>query len=224
MRKGLLIILEGVDSSGKKTQVELLRKKLNKNGFDVETISFPSYGTPFGNIVASYLRGEFGSLKKLPSEIAAMLFSLDRYQFKDKLFKKLQKGKIIISDRYTQSNMGFHGARFYGKERKAFIDWIQQVESRLPQPDIVIFLDMPIEAAQILINNRRKKNYLNGKKRDIHEIDADFQKEVRRTYLKLTKRKEWIMIKCAHRIKGKWKIKNQEDIHEEIYRIVEKFL
>jgi len=170
------------------------------------------------------LRGEFGSLKEIPPEIAAMLFSLDRYQFKDEVFKKLQKGKIILSDRYTQSNMGFHGAKFDGRERKKFIDWIEQVESRLSQPDLVIFLDMPVEAAQTLINNRKERKYLKGKKKDIHEIDTEFQKRVRETYLQLAKRKGWVTIKCAHRIKGKWKVRSPEDIHEEIYGIVKKLL
>ena len=222
--KGLFIVFEGIDSSGKKTQVKLLKKRLRKMGFNVETISFPAYETKFGKLIASYLRGEFGSLKEIPPEIAAMLFSLDRYQFKDEVFKKLQKGKIILSDRYTQSNMGFHGAKFDGRERKKFIDWIEQVESRLSQPDLVIFLDMPVEAAQTLINNRKERKYLKGKKKDIHEIDTEFQKRVRETYLQLAKRKGWVTIKCVHRIKGKWKVRSPEDIHEEIYGIVKKLL
>jgi dTMP kinase len=223
MEPGLLIVFEGIDSSGKKTQVRLLERKLKRMGYDVETIRSPAYDTKFGKLVASYLRGEFGSLKEVPPEIAAMLFSLDRYQFKDEVFRKLREGKIILSDRYTQSNMGFHGAKFDGKERKDFIDWIGQVESRLAQPDLIILLDMPIEAAQTLINNRKKKKYLRGKK-DIHEKDVEFQKKVRETYLQLARKKKWVRIKCADKVRGKWRIKTPEKIHEEILKFVERIL
>jgi len=224
MKRGLLIVFEGVDSSGKKTQVSLLEDRLKRLGFSVETMSYPTYDSCFGKLVASYLRGEFGSLTQVPAEVAALLFSLDRYQFKDKMLHSLRKGTIILSDRYTQSNMGFQGVKFKGKERWEFINWIEKVESRLPQPDLVIFLDMPVEVAQILINNKKRREYLKGMKKDIHEKDVEFQKKVRKVYLELAKRKKWVIIKCAEKVKGEWKVKPPEVIHEEILDVIKNIL
>ena len=128
----MLIVLEGIDASGKNTQINLLYKKLKEEKYDAELIEFPRYDTPFGEMVARYLRGEFGPRDKVSPELASLLYIADRYQFKDELFEKLRKGKILIANRYLQSNMGFQGAKLSGEARNTFIKWLDEVESRLP--------------------------------------------------------------------------------------------
>jgi dTMP kinase len=209
------IVLEGIDSSGKGTQTELLLNKLKTLGKDVEIVSFPRYDTKLGNLVGTYLRGELGEKESL-REVATILFALDRYQFKDELKEKLEKGRILIANRYTQSNMGVQAAKFDGDERLEFIDWIKKVESRLPQPDMVIFLDVPVENAAKMIERRGDKEYLKGKKKDIHEQDLEFQKKSRETYLQIAEMENWSIIDCMRA----GELRKPEDIHSEIWENV----
>lgn len=225
MKKGILINFEGIDSSGKKTQVNLLKRSLEDKGFKTSLVSFPAYNTPFGKIVGAHLRGEFWTLKKVIPEIAAMLFSINRYEFKNKIERSLKNGKIVLADRYTQSAMAYHAAMLNRKERLNFAEWLKQVESRIPQPNIIFFLDMPVEAAQMLINKRRRKKYLKNMSKDIYEKSITFQHKVRDAYLEIGKHeKNWFIIKCANKIKNKWYIRKPEDIHKEILKIVERFI
>lgn len=220
------ISFEGIDSSGKKTQTKLLVKELKKRGYRVLMLNFPAYHTTFGKIIASFLRGEFGPLKKIISEIPSLLFAIDRYQFKDIIKHSLDQGKIVISNRFTQSAMAFESTIHHkGKEKLEFIKWIEKVEERLPQPDLIFFLDMPVEASRQLIEKRKQKKYLQGEKKDILEKNLNFQKAVRRTYLEMAKSdRRWVIIKCAKKINNKWEIRRPEDIHKDIWMHVERFL
>jgi dTMP kinase len=213
----LFIVLEGLDSAGKKTQIDLLFKRLKEEGHPAELLDFPAYHTSFGSLVAKYLRGDYGPKERVIPEIVAMLYALDRYQFRDAMKKKLRKGKVLISNRYSQSNYGFQGAKFSGKEQDHFIKWMEALESRLPQPDIVIFLDMPPEAAAQLITGKGYRKYLRGKKKDIHERDIGYQGKVRKTYLRIAEKKGWMTIKCAVKKGGKWSVKKPAQIHGEIW-------
>lgn len=217
MPKGLFISFEGIDSSGKKTQANLLAKHLREKGYKVEELSFPAYDTLFGRYVAAFLRGEFGKKEDMP-EIAALLFAIDRYQFKNFINKCLNEGKIIVCNRYTQSAMAFEGS--LAKDKKEFIKWIEKVESRLPQPDVIIFLDVPVHYSSQLIESREKKEYLSERKKDILEEDLNFQENVRKTYLELASGKKWIVINC---VKNK-KLKTIEEIHEEIIEKIDNIL
>lgn len=223
---GRFISFEGIDSSGKKTQTELLAKALKQKGYKVVKLSFPAYQTRFGKIVASFLRGEFFSLKRTIPEIASLLFAIDRYQFKDVIDKSLKEGKIIISNRFTQSAMAFESTINYrNKEKFEFIKWIGQVEARLHQPELIFFLDMPVEASRQLIEKRRDKKYLQGKKKDILEEDLTFQNAVRQTYLEMAnKDKRWVVVECARKVDGKWQIRTPREIHADVLLHVEKFL
>jgi dTMP kinase len=197
---------------------------INKK-YRVKLYTFPAYNTTFGKLVAAHLRGEYWGGKRIVPEIAGLLFSIDRYQFKDELKKRLSKNEIIITDRFTQSAMAYHGAMFDGDERLNYAKWLEETESRLPQPDIVFLLDMPVEAAQLLITRRKGKDYLRGMRKDIYEEKINFQKRVRETYLELAKRKKnWIVIRCADMVDKKWKIRAPQEIHEEVLKQAEKFL
>jgi dTMP kinase len=211
MAKGLFISFEGIDSSGKKTQASLLAEYLRKRGFDVVELSFPAYHTVFGQHVSSFLKGEYGKKDEIAPEVAALLFAIDRYQFKDYISESLLKGKIIVCNRYTQSAMAFEGT--LNKDKKEFIKWIERVESRLPQPDVIFLLDMPTSISRKFMEKRV------GNK-DIFEEDLRFQEAVRQTYLELSKGRKWIVVEC---FKGD-EPKSVEEIHEEIVEKVEKIL
>ncbi len=217
MSKGLFINFEGIDSSGKKTQAKLLAEYLKKRGFDVVELSFPAYNTIFGDHVAAYLRGEYKLKDKIP-EVPALLFAIDRYQFKDYMNDCLNDGKIIVCNRYTQSAMAFEGTM--NKDKDEFIKWIRLVESRLPQPDIIFLLDMPTRISRKLIEKREKKDYLKGKDKDIFEEDLKFQEAVRQTYLELAKNKKWVVIECFRNEEAK----KVEEIHQEIIEKIERIL
>lgn len=209
----MFIVFEGLDSSGKRTQTNLLIGRLAKEGKAGELVDFPAYHTPFGKLVAKYLRGEYGQIDNIPPEIPSLLFALDRYQFKDGLFHSLGEGRIIIANRYTQSNIGFQGAKLPPGEREDFIRWIEAVESRLPKADLVIFLDMPPDSAHNLGHSQRR-DYLKGKRCDIHESDVKYQKRVREAYLEIAKKEKWQIISC---VDGAGNLKSPQQIHEEVW-------
>jgi dTMP kinase len=219
-QRGKFIVIEGGDSSGKHTQAELLLKHIQLRQSNIELLSFPKYDTPFGDLVAKYLRGEYGSLHELPPEIPSLLYAMDRYQVKDALEKGLVAGKWFIADRYTQSNLGHQSAKFSGEERKRFITWLEHMESRLPQPDLIIYLHVPVEIAQELMQNREHKKYMDAdKNQDIHELDKDYQQRVVDTYLELaTARDNWVVIDCID--KSENKLKTIQRIHQDIVKIV----
>jgi dTMP kinase len=213
-RRGKLIVFEGADGSGKRTQAKLLQKHLNKIGVKSEYIEFPRYDTPFGGLVANYLRGEFGELSKIPPEMPAILFALDRYQFQAELEEKLSKGTFIVANRYSESNLGYQSAKLRGKKKRDFIIWLEGLESRMPASDIVFYMHLPIKNAQKLISNRSDKDYLKGKSKDIHEQDVKYQEVVAKTYLDIARKdnKKWVVIKCS----DKGRVKSRTSIHKEI--------
>lgn len=212
---GKFIVIEGTDSSGKKTQSILLLERLKKMGKDAELISFPTYqGTKLGVFVSKYLKGEFGSKEEINPEIGSMFYAIDRYQFKDELKKKLERGKIIIADRYTTSNI-YQAAKVEGEDRFKLWEWVKKMESRIPQPDIIVYLNVPPKFSANLFEERDIKNKLLGKgEKDIHEKDIRYLEKVRQLYLEIAKReKNWIIIEC---IKDE-KFRSREDISNEIF-------
>src|SRR3989344_2996869 len=214
--RGKIIVFDGLDASGKKTQAELLQQKLIKHGFSAEIFHFPQYEEFFGSLVAKYLKEEFGKKEALAKEFVALLYAIDRYSIKKKIEEHLVQGKAIIMDRYSESNFAFQSAAFEGKEKKEFIEWIKSTESRLPHSDIVFFLDMPRKAAEQLIQSRQRE-------KDQHEKDSAFLDRVRQTYLGLSKsEKNWHIIKCAEKKGNDWKIKSIQEIHEIIWKKIAK--
>jgi len=219
---GKFIVIEGGDSAGKHTQAKLLLKHITKSfpACEMELLSFPQYDTPFGELVAKYLRGEFGTLDHVPPEIACMLYALDRYQVKDKLKSDLEAGKWLIADRYTQSNFGHQGAKLDGDARNELIAWVEGLESRLPQPDLVLYLYVPAKVTQKLMEAREHKSYLaSDKHQDIHEQDVTYQERVIETYIAIANsRTNWEVIDCVNKQTGE--LYSIEKIHRKIVQIV----
>jgi dTMP kinase len=214
--RGKFILFEGGDSCGKKTQATLLAAKLKKEGKKVEMIHFPSYkATPLGIFVAKYLKGDFGSKESITPEIGSLFYSLDRYQFQKELEEKLKVGINIIADRYTASNI-FQAAKLEGDERFRIWEWIKAVDSRIPQSDVTIVLNVPAKISKELTIEKEQKNDLMKKGEiDIHEADLEYQEKVRKTYLEIAEREGWLVVNCCDK-SGKFIA--PEEIHKDIYK------
>ncbi len=199
MSEGKFVVIEGSDASGKKTQAKLLIEMLSEKGIDARLLDFPTYETLFGELISRYLRGELGQLNEITPEIPSMLYALDRHQYKGDIEADLAEGKFLVANRYCQSNWAYQGAKFQDKEeRNRFIIWLKDLESRIPQPDLVIYLYTPTDISAKLIESREDKGYLKGEKMDIHESDRQFQESVARVYLDLTRELEdWALVECA---------------------------
>lgn len=197
--KGTLIVLEGIDGSGKETQASLLEKKLKEKGREVMHISFPDYKSPSSALVKMYLKGDFGKNPEDVNPYAASLFyAVDRfasYRMKWKDF--YQKGGIIIADRYTTSNMVHQMTKYEDKKaRKDFLAWLEKTEYEeleLPRPDLVILLDIPLSVSEGLV----KKRALQGGSMDIHEQHLDYLKKCCGAYQELVDRYGWKRISCT---------------------------
>ncbi len=220
-KKGFLLVIEGIDASGKATQVKKIVERLEKENEDVEYIKFPRYDSQFGSLVGKYLRGEFGEKEEVPVEVRCLLYTLDRYQFKEEIKGYLREGKIVVSDRYLESNIAYQTAEHIGKDRKELISWIEDVESRLPQSDLVIFLDVSPKEAYHLHDQKSLREYMGNDERDIHEAVSDFQEKVYENYLKLTCEKEhWVKVNCVE----DGKLRGIEDIHKELWEKIDREL
>lgn len=212
--KGTLIVLEGIDGSGKETQASLLEKKLKEKGREVMHISFPDYESPSSALVKMYLKGDFGKNPEDVNPYAASLFyAVDRfasYRMKWKDF--YQRGGIIIADRYTTSNMVHQMTKYEDKkERKDFLSWLEKTEYEeleLPVPDLVILLDIPLGVSENLVKERARQ----GGSMDIHEQHLDYLRKCHDAYQELVNLYGWKRIPCTE----EGKLRTIEDIGEDV--------
>jgi dTMP kinase len=212
--KGTLIVLEGIDGSGKETQASLLEKKLKEKGREVMHISFPDYESPSSALVKMYLKGDFGKNPEDVNPYAASLFyAVDRfasYRMKWKDF--YQKGGIIIADRYTTSNMVHQMTKYEDKKaRKDFLAWLEKTEYEeleLPVPDLVILLDIPLRVSENLVKERARQ----GGSMDIHEQHLDYLRKCHDAYQELVSLYGWKRIPCTE----EGKLRTIEDIGKDV--------
>ena len=222
---GKLFVIDGTDGSGKQTQFEKLKEKLNKEGIDYKTVSFPNYDSPSSSLVKMYLSGEFGkNAKDVSPYIASTFYAADRYAtFKLGYKEYYDNGGIILADRYTTANMVHQAGKIYDKEeRKKFLNWLWDFEFNLyglPIPTEVFFLNMPVEKSLELIKNRENK-FAHTSQKDIHESDKNHLTDAYNAACDVAKEYNWYEIKC---IKNK-KLRSVEDIHEEIYKQIRKYI
>lgn len=186
----MFVVVEGLDGSGKSTQVKKIRSYLETLYGRVDYIHFPRYDAPvYGDLISRFLRGEFGDNDTVSPMLVALLFAEDRHGAVPLMKKSLEEGAVLLLDRYVYSNIAYQCAKLSDKDKRmALRDWILHTEYRefgLPVPDLNIFLDVPIGFVQSKLTADRKGNdreYLEGG-RDIHEADIEFQKTVRNIYL-----------------------------------------
>jgi len=198
-----LIVLEGNDGSGKSTQVELVKKYLEEKSLKYKFFHFPMYGhNEFSEVIAKFLRGEFGGVDDVDPYFVANIYAMDRFMFLPDLEKAIAENDVVLLDRYVFSNLAFQGAKKDGKESDLIKNWIYELEFKflkLPYPDLSIFFDVPMDIVKERLGNKREgsdRDYLQGK-RDIHEADLGFQNRVRDNYLSLVGSANYQIVQCA---------------------------
>ncbi len=225
MKQGKLFVIDGTDGSGKQTQLQKLKDRFDKEGIKYRTVSFPNYNSPSSSLVKMYLNGDFGAdAQAISPYIASTFYAADRYAtFKTQYEEYYNNGGIILADRYTTANMVHQAGKIKDDtEREKFLNWLWDFEFNLyglPVPTEVIFLNMPTEYAQKLMENRLNK-ITHEDKKDIHESNKNHLIDAYNEACKLVKKYNWCEIKC---VKDE-KIRTIDDIHEEIFERIKKFL
>lgn len=178
-QKGVLLVIEGTDGSGKGTQHKLLVERLQKEGYDVATFDFPQYDSPSSHFVREYLNGNYGSAEEVGPYTASLFYALDRYEAAPAIRDALDAGKVVVANRFTGSNMAHQGTKFASaEERNGYFLWLDAIEFRMlniPRPDMSLVLRVPADIAQELVDQKEARSYTD-KKRDIHEADINHLK------------------------------------------------
>ena len=183
MNKGKLIVLEGIDGSGKSAQFRRLCARLEKDGIDYNHIVFPRYDQDSSALIRMYLAGEFGTH---PDDVnaytASTFFAVDRFaSYKKDWGSTYESGGLFLSDRYTTSNAVHQGSKLSDEELPDFFRWLSDLEYEkmgLPRPDLVLYLDVDIETSLARMRRREAKNHTHA---DIHEQDIEYLRRCLRT-------------------------------------------
>lgn len=215
-----LLVVEGLDGSGKSTQVSLLKAKLESDGTSVRQIKLPDYDDPSSTLVKMYLGGEFG---KNPEDVnvyaASSFYAVDRYaSFRRHWQKDYENGTLILADRYTTSNAVHQAVKLPESAWENYLSWLADYEYNklgIPAPDAVIFLDMPVAVSQKLMTAR-----YNGEeaKKDVHEANVSYLNACRKAALFAASKLGWYVVPCAD---GDEPLPIAQ-IHARIYEIVKK--
>lgn len=222
---GLFIAIEGGDGSGKRTQADLIYKRLEDAGVDVMKVSFPRYGEMSAEIVSKYLNGDYGTANQVHPDLASLPFAIDRFAAKQPIIDHLAKeNSVVISDRYVASNLAHQGTKLDDPvERRAFYDRISAIEFgvlALPQPTVSLVLLVPSAIAQANVDKKDARIYTD-KKRDIHEADAEHLDKARQNYIELTQLypKQFTAINCMN---SDTEMRSIDDIHQDIWAVIQK--
>lgn len=186
----MFIVLEGLDGAGKSTQIRMLRQLFADRGVESEYVHFPRFDSPvYGQLIARFLRGEFGGVQEVDPYLVALIFAGDRADAAPQIRQWLAEGKAVVLDRYVYSNVGFQCAKLpAGEERDRLANWIVNLEfghNALPRPDLSLFLDVPFAFTERKLSEAREgddRDYLQGGQ-DIHEASLQLQQDVRSVYL-----------------------------------------
>ena len=225
----MLIVLEGLDGAGKSTQVKRLKEYLQQRCGSLEYIHFPRYEAPvYGDLITRFLKGEFGSIEAVHPQLVALLFAEDRHGAAPAMREALARGKTVLLDRYVYSNIAYQCAKLQNlQERRRLRDWIFNTEYghfELPEPDLNLFLDVPIGFVEQSLTHHREgqdRNYLAGAQ-DIHEASIAFQQAVRDMYVAETARDpKFRRIDCSG---TRGEMLPPDDIFDKIKATVDPFL
>ena len=215
---GKLIVIEGTDGSGKSTQFRLLSERLNQEGVSFKHLVFPRYSEESSALIRMYLGGQFGTR---PSDVnayaASSFYAVDRYaSYKMDWGDWYENDGLILSDRYTTSNAVHQASKEPEDKRKEFLSWLYDFEYNklgLPQPDLIIYLDVPTDFTEKMMRGRESAT---GTKADIHEKDMTYLATCRETGRAAAEFYGWTVINCVK----DGQMRTIKDIHEEIYRHV----
>lgn len=219
---GKLIVLEGLDGSGKSTQTDLAVKYLKNEGIAFRKIKLPDYDSPSSTLVKMYLSGDFGKHAECVNAYAAGAFyAVDRYASFNLDWKKdYEIGRLIIADRYATSNSIYQMEKLNTDEWDAYLEWSSDFEYNklgIPRPDLVIFLDMPVAISQQLMTERYGGD---ENEKDVHENDVAFLESCRRAALYAAEKEGWKVVPCSD---GDTPY-SIEDIHNKITELIKEVL
>src|SRR6056297_2648415 len=218
------VVVEGLDGSGKSTQVALLKEYLKKESIPFKYLHFPRLEEGvYGKLIARFLRGEMGANDQVDPYLVALIFAGDRKDATPVMEQWMEEDYLVIVDRYVYSNIAFQCAKLYDfQEQKKLADWIMELEYRehmLPVPDMNIFLDVPFDFTKERLTGHRSgedRQYLNGRQ-DIHENDLSFQERVREVYHSIcTGLGDLNIVNCADE---QGKMKSPEAIFDDLIRV-----
>jgi len=194
--RGKLIAVEGIDGSGKQTQVRLLSQALESRGHRVLSTGFPQYNSWFGKMVGQFLNGDFGPHHD--PHFTALLYAGDRFECKGPIVAALEQGQIVITDRYVASNLAHQTARSSPEKREEFRAWIEHLEYGiygLPKEDLVLYLRVPPIQAQSLVAKKSARTYTDSA-HDILESDLRHLQAAADIYDQLARRPNWKTVEC----------------------------
>lgn len=196
--RGKLIAVEGIDGSGKRTQVDLLKDALSERGYKTYVIGFPIYDSWFGKMVGEFLNGEYGPLEEVDPHFTALLYAGDRFEAKGLMDEALAAGKIVLADRYIGSSLAHQTVRVSAAERPEFVSWIEHLEYeiyKLPRESAVMYLQVPPLEAQKLVALKAVRAYTDSS-HDLQESNLRHLEEAAQMYDELARRKHWTTVQC----------------------------
>jgi dTMP kinase len=222
---GKFIVIDGSDGSGKKTQSDILIESFKKAGHTTAYYDFPQYyDTFFGKMVGEFLVGKFGQPDVVNPYLASLMYAGDRWQASESIKKDLEQGKVVVANRLTSSNMAHQAGKIKDlKEKEAYLDWLHELEHsvyKIPEPDMVLYLYVPLEISQELLEKKGERGYV-GKTKDHVESNAQYLQNSINEYLRLTKKyPNWHKVDCTN----KGEILSIEEIAQKIWAVLSKEL
>jgi dTMP kinase len=219
--RGKLIVLEGIDGSGKRTQLEMLAQACAERGLVCSRYAFPNYSGYFGKLVARFLNGDFGPLDTVDAHFSALLYAGDRFESKPFLEMDLAAGSLILADRYIGSNLAHQGARVPREGREEFLAWLRELEYSiysLPAEDLVVYLSIPPAEAQRLVAQKGARDYTKLK-RDILEANLAHLEAAAEVYESLSLQPNWMKIECWD--ESRKALRSPEEIHHDVLAAID---
>jgi len=223
VRRGKFIVIEGIDGTGKATQLELLKKFLRKRKTKIKIDSYPHYETSvWGKMAGQLQMGQFGDPSKISPYLSVLPYMIDEYFGGQQIEKWLEKGYLVLADRYFTSGVHQVG-KLEGGEQKRYRRWLWQTgwrELGICRPDLVIVLHLPLKISMELAKGKKQRQYTNGRGRDLVERDVDYQRKSAQEYLRMCRiQKDWVLIRCFSRQE---KLMTKEEVHRQVVKILEK--
>ena len=216
--------IEGIDGSGKRTQMDLLQGIIaaGEGGQSVYSTAFPQYDSWFGKMVGQFLNGDFGPLDSVDPHFTALLYAGDRFESKPRLESALQAGKIVLVDRYIGSNLAHQTARVAPEKRAEFRRWIEHLEYGiydLPREDLILYLRVPPREAQMLVAKKSARTYTTAKQ-DILEASLRHLEQAADMYDLLALEAPWVTIECFDAARGA--MRSPKEIAQDVLAAVNK--